>query len=230
MSNDIRVRIVTFGSAVGVLGFETRVESVSSGARVADVVDRLEREAPRFVEARGRIRFAVNREYADTTTTLNDGDELALIPPVSGGESPNLPGSDARLVRGPIDFARLTLAAGHESNGAIATFLGVVRAEQNSGKALRALEYTAHEEMARAEMLRIIGEVREKHAITAAVVEHRLGTLAIGDASIAIVVSSPHRAAAFDACRELIERIKQSVPIFKREIWDGGETTWVNPL
>jgi molybdopterin synthase catalytic subunit len=230
MSAEIRVRIVTFGSAVAVLGFEDTVETMPAGSRVCDLVEKFEREHPRLIEARGRIRFAVNREYAKLDTPLNDGDELALIPPVSGGESDPTPIRTARLIRRPIDFAQLVAESAAAQNGAIATFLGVVRAEQLDGKTLRQLEYTAHEEMARAEMQRLVAATAATHDISTVIVEHRLGTLVLGDASIAIVVSSPHRAAALNACRELIDRIKESVPIFKREIWDDGKMTWVNPL
>lgn len=137
----------------------------------------------------------------------------------------------ARLVREPIDPDALAAEVAHDGVGAFATFVGVVRAEKNAaGQALLALDYTAHEKMALSEMHRIGSEVADRFPIHAARIVHRLGTLRIGEASIAIIVASPHRAAAFDACREMIERIKADVPIFKRELWSGGEATWVNPV
>lgn len=230
MAQNVRVTVVTFGSAVDALGFDSREEFVSPGTTVSAIMERLETAFPRLAEARGRIRIAVNLEYADGSRILADGDEIALIPPVSGG-SGGPAASSARLTRDRIDVESLLREVSNSANGAIDIFLGVVRAEAGpAGRVLQALDYSAYEPMALAEMERIVADVTRGHPISTAIVVHRLGILAIGDASIAVVVSSPHRAEAFAACRMLIERVKASVPVFKREIWDDQSHRWVNPV
>lgn len=136
-----------------------------------------------------------------------------------------------RLVLDAIGLESLIAEITRREAGAIATFLGVVRAEKNAaGNELIALEYTAYEQMASAELDRLASAIAWEFDLLAVRAVHRLGTLGIGEASVAVVVSSAHRAAAFDACRALMERIKADVPIFKREIWSDGPATWVNPL
>jgi len=136
-----------------------------------------------------------------------------------------------RLVREPIDVAALVREVADATVGAVATFVGVVRRGIGpGGQPLVALEYTAYEPMALAEMERLAQEALRQYELHAVRVVHRLGRLNIGEASVAVVVSAPHRAAAFDACREIIERLKVQVPIFKREIWSGGAATWVNSI
>ncbi len=137
----------------------------------------------------------------------------------------------AELTRDPLDIAAMTRAVESPQAGAVATFVGVVRAETRGGEApaaLRALDYTAYDKMALAEMRRICEQTRAAHDIIAMRLAHRLGVLEIGAASVAVVVSAAHRAAAFDACRAAIERLKADVPIFKREIWEDGAATWVD--
>ncbi|MFO0840451.1 MAG: molybdenum cofactor biosynthesis protein MoaE [Phycisphaerae bacterium] len=135
---------------------------------------------------------------------------------------------DATLSHELIDVPAMTRQVEHSGIGAVASFVGVVRSETNSaGARLAALEYTAYEAMAVGEMRRIAEQTAARYAIHAARLAHRLGRLDIGTASVAVVVSAPHRAAAFDACREIIEELKRSVPIFKREIWAEGAATWV---
>lgn len=137
----------------------------------------------------------------------------------------------ARLCRDPIDVARLTAEVADVSCGAIATFVGVVRAEQRADSAaLEALDYTAYEPMALASLQGLCEALLREFPVYAVRAVHRLGVMGIGEASVALVVSAGHRGAAFDACRELMERIKRDVPIFKREIWQGGERTWVDPV
>lgn len=137
----------------------------------------------------------------------------------------------ARICREPIDVAGLAAAVGDASCGAIATFAGVVRAETRAdGAALEALEYSAYEDMALTELQSLCEAMLREYSVFAVRAVHRLGVLRIGEASIVLVVSAGHRGAAFDACRELMERIKRDVPIFKREIWRNGAATWVNSI
>lgn len=221
------VTILAFGSAQDVLGWQTRRVALLPPATVESVIAALEHEHPRLTEARGRLRFAVNQMYADTTATLQPGDELAIIPPVAGGDSRPPP---ARLVREPIDVATLVKEVEAPAAGAVASFLGVVRSETApDGRALTALEYTAYEPMALRHMLHCCERAGASRNLIAVRLVHRLGVLQIGETSVAAVVAAPHRAEAFDACRELIEMLKASVPIFKRELWDRGNPTWVDP-
>ncbi len=221
------VTILAFGSAADVLGWQTRRVALLPPATVGSVIAALEHEHPRLTEARGRLRFAVNQVYADATAALQPGDELAIIPPVAGGDSRPPP---ARLVREPIDVAALVSAVETPAAGAIASFVGVVRSETApDGRALAALEYTAYEPMALREMLRCCESAGASRSLLAVRLVHRLGVLRIGEVSVAAVVAAPHRAEAFDACRELIETLKASAPIFKKELWDSGRPTWVDP-
>jgi len=229
METSSYLTLVALGSAVEALGWSTREWPIDEPIRLAQLISRLEDECARLAQAHGRIRFAVNQAYADPDTLLQPGDEVAIIPPVSGGCGPEY--LTAYLIREPIDVAELLSAVEHESIGAIATFVGVVRAETRADqRPLEALEYTAHERMAQAQMSSLAEAIAQAHGVSAYRLVHRLGTLCIGEASVAAIVSSPHRDAAFTACREMIERLKLHVPIFKREIWADGETTWVDGI
>jgi MoaE-MoaD fusion protein len=233
MSELLEIRVVTFGSAVAALGFQTHVISVADGTTVAQLIEQLEVAFPQLVQVRGRIRIAVNFAYAAPNRILQHDDEVALIPPVSGGSGePIGPAVSAvRLTNAPIDVSALLDEVAHQTNGAVCAFLGVVRAEKSAlGQELHALEYTAYDAMAIAEMERILAAVVDDGEISTAIVVHRLGILTVGEASIAVVVASPHRAESFEVCRGLIEQVKASVPIFKREIWADQSQTWVDPV
>ena len=130
-----------------------------------------------------------------------------------------------RLQREPIRPEELIAAVRSDGDGAVATFVGVVR-DHNRGRRVLRLEYHAYDSMAASEMQRIEDEVRERFDVSDVVLVHRLGTLAIGEASVAIAVAAPHRAAAFAGCRHAIERLKESVPIWKKEVFEGGEA-WI---
>lgn len=220
------VSILALGSAAEALGWASKDVPIEPEAVLATVVAQLERECPRLAEARGRLRFAVNQEYATLETHLKPGDEVAIIPPVSGGAQPA-----ARLVREPIDVAALLREVENAAVGAIATFSGVVRYEtRGDGQPLRGLEYSAHEPMALSEMRKLCESTTRQHKLYKALLVHRLGALKIGATSVAIIVSAPHRTGALDACRMMIEGVKVSVPIFKKELWQGGEASWVNGI
>lgn len=224
------VNVLAFGSAVEALGWTERRVPLPAGATLGDVLSALERDFPRLAEGRGRLKFAVNQRYATAATTLNPGDEIAIIPPVAGGDVAADERPAARLVRDPINVAALAREVEADSVGAIATFAGTVRAERRpDGAPLNALEYSAYEPMALAEMQRLCDAVSRDYALQRAVLVHRLGVLAVGEASVAVVVSAGHRGAALDACRALIEGLKAAVPIFKKELWQGGESSWVEP-
>jgi MoaE-MoaD fusion protein len=181
-------------------------------ARVADVWTRLE-----LGEEPPGLLYAVNRAYVDRDAELADGDEVALIPPVSGGSF--------LLVDGPLDVAAVLREVESPEAGAVASFVGTVR-RQSRGRDVMHLDYEAYEEMAEEMLAQLGSELTERHGLTAVAIHHRLGRVEIGEASVAIAVSAPHRSAALDACREAIETLKTSIPLWKKEVYSGGEE-WI---
>jgi len=163
------------------------------------------------------LLYAVNREYADRDAALRDGDEVALIPPVSGG--------DFRISAEPLDLARATAEVETPEAGAVATFVGTVR-RRSRDREVEYLDYEAFEEMAEPMLARLADELAAKHDVCRIAIHHRIGRVEIGEASVVIAVSAPHRAAAFDACREAIDTLKQTIPLWKKEVYAGGEE-WI---
>jgi MoaE-MoaD fusion protein len=163
------------------------------------------------------LLYALNREYAGRERPLADGDEVALIPPVSGGSF--------RLVENPIDVGAVAAEVADEKAGAIATFQGTVRS-QSRGRQVIALEYEAYSGMAEKVMAEIADEVSERYDVCAVAVTHRVGRVEIGETSVAIAVSAPHRQDALAACRDVIDALKEQVPLWKKELYEGGEE-WI---
>ena len=166
------------------------------------------------------VIYAVNAEYVQADYPVRAGDEVALIPPVSGGADPFFRISDQ-----PLDIQTLHDLVRQPSAGAVALFVGVVR-DTNLGRAVDHLEYDAYPAMAAKVMRRIADEARDRWEITAVAIHHRTGRLEIGEASVAIAVSSPHRTAAIEACQFAIDRLKRIAPIWKKEVWADGEQ-WI---
>jgi MoaE-MoaD fusion protein len=163
------------------------------------------------------LLYAVNREYAERGARLADGDEVALIPPVSGGAF--------RLVEGPLDLDAAVAEVADELAGAIATFQGTVR-RRSRGRDVIALEYEAYEGMAEQVMGEIAVEVKAKYDLCKVAISHRLGRVEIGETSVVIAVSAPHRQDALAACKDVIDELKERVPLWKKELYEGGEE-WV---
>jgi molybdopterin synthase catalytic subunit len=161
--------------------------------------------------------MAVNREYAPEDHVLGQGDELALIPPVSGGEAAVV---HARVTLGPLALDPLVAHVRDPRAGAVVTFEGVTREVER-------LEYEAYVEMAEERMAAILEDAVERHGLCGAAAEHRVGEVPLLEPSVAVAVSAPHRGEAFAGAREVIDRIKAEVPIWKKEI-DGGEERWVD--
>jgi molybdopterin synthase catalytic subunit len=173
-----------------------------------------------------RIAYAVNEQYAPATSELHDGDELALIPPVSGGTSDDW----LDLVTSPLNIVAATEFVSSPTAGGIGIFLGTTRSEKSpDGRDLIALDYQAYESMARRQLQELSDRTREKWPVIRMAILHRLGSVPVGEASVLIAVSAPHRAESFEACRSIIDQLKKDVTIWKQEIWAGGEKSWVHP-
>jgi molybdopterin synthase catalytic subunit len=185
---------------------------VDGVTRVADVWAKLDLG----VEPSGLL-YAVNREYADRDRELRDGDEVALIPPVSGGAF--------RISGEPLDLSAAVDEAASDDAGAVATFVGIVR-RTSRARDVDHLEYEAFEEMAEPMLAELAAALKEKYALCKLAIHHRVGRVEIGEASVVIAVSAPHRAAALDACREAIDTLKTTIPLWKKEVYDDGEE-WI---
>ena len=163
------------------------------------------------------LLYAVNREYAEPDHELADGDEVALIPPVSGG---------AFLVTDePLSLDAVVAEVEDERAGAVATFTGTVR-KQSRDREVTRLEYEAYAEMADDVMAQLARELEARYDLCAIAIHHRVGTLGIGEASVVIAVSAPHRQDALAACKDAIDRLKETVPLWKKEVYEGGEE-WI---
>ena len=181
------------------------------GARVRDAIAALDGVVDGLP-----VVMAVNREYAPEDQVLDPGDELALIPPVSGGSTADV--LHARVVEEPLSLDSLVARVRDPRAGAVVTFHGVTREVER-------LEYEAYVEMAEERIAAIVADALERHGLCAAACEHRVGDVPLSEPSVAVAVSSPHRAAAFEAAREVIDRIKAEAPIWKREV-ERGERRW----
>ena len=163
------------------------------------------------------LLYAVNREYAGREQELRDGDEVALIPPVSGGA--------VRVTEEPLSLEAAVAEVADERAGGIATFTGTVR-RQSRGREVVHLEYEAYAEMAEDVMGQLAADLLGRYDLCALAIHHRVGRLEIGEASVVIAVSAPHRQAALAACKEAIDTLKETVPLWKKEVYEGGEE-WI---
>ena len=208
----MRVTVRLFAGLREHAGTGRRDVDLGEGARVEDVWRALE-----LGDEPAGLVFAVNRAYVGRGQALAEGDEVALIPPVSGGAF--------RLTEDPIDLAAIVTEVEDERAGATATFVGTVRAHSRGRQVLR-LEYEAYEGMAENVMADLAEQLRERYDLCAIAITHRVGVCEIGDASVAIAVSAPHRQDALAACKDAIDTLKESVPLWKKEVYEGGEE-WI---
>jgi len=163
------------------------------------------------------LLYAVNRKYAPREAPLADGDEVAVIPPVSGGAF--------LLSDEPLSLDRAIGEVRSDAAGAIATFTGTTRKESR-GRAVSYLDYEAYEGMAEDVMAEIASELQSRYDLCAVAIHHRVGRVEIGDTSVVIAVSAPHRQDALAACKDAIDTLKQQVPLWKKEVYEGGEE-WI---
>ena len=196
---------------------------LADGARVADAVAALAAKHAVIARLTGRFRVAVNADFADDDRALADGDERALIPPVAGGAED--PVRHVRLIDEPLALARVVAAVDGPDMGGVVTFTGMVR-RHSRGTTVDHLEYEAYGAMAVREMNRLVDEIEAEVPGARIAVEHRIGRLEIGELAVVIAAAAPHRTEAFTACRAMIDRLKDRVPIWKKEISDDG-TEWV---
>ncbi len=195
------------------------------GGTVADAIDAARAASERVWTVPEAIMTAVNQEYAERDQRLSDGDELALIPPVSGGAESREP--DYVLITGdPLDSEAVSAHVRADSDGAIVIFEGVTR-NHNDGRGVEFLEYEAYRPMADNKIREIIGEMRDRFEIDLVAIAHRTGRVDIGEKSMVVAVSAAHRRPAFEAALYFVDRLKEVVPIWKKEHFDGGEI-WIN--
>ena len=214
------VHVVVFAALREALGAARLDLDLKPGARGTDLAETLAARHPRWRDLIRSCRLARGTEFVDPGATLADGDEVVLIPPVSGGSLPF-----AFLTHDPLDGEAIRRAVARPEAGAVTVFEGTARSP-NRGREVRHLEYEAHEAMALAQMERILAEARERWPGTEVYLHHRLGRIGIGEVSVVAAAGAIHRAEAFAACRHLIERLKHDVPIWKKEVFADG-TEWV---
>lgn len=204
--------------------------SIPENGTGEDVFAALAAAVPRVKEVRGSLRLAVNREYVPWGEPIRENDEIAIIPPVSGGEE-DPPARDGEklpfieIVTGPLLADEYQRRVVSPKCGAVALFIGVVR-EFTDDKRTVYLQYEAYEEMAEREMRRVADDIMARWPKARVALGHRVGKLGISEASVIVAVATPHRQEAFEAARYGIDTLKERVPIWKREIWDDGES-WV---
>ena len=211
----MQVRVLFFGGLKDLAGKSSDLLELPEGALVRDVLAHYLSKVPRMKESMASLAVAVNREYAGAETGLKSGDEVALLPPVSGGSG------RALIVRDPIDTQGVLQRIKLGEDGAAVVFEGVVR-NQTRGRRTLYLDYEAYEEMALRQMEGLAEQALKQFQVRDIAVVHRLGRLEIGETSVLIVVASAHRAAAFEACRWLIDTLKRTVPIWKKEYFEDG--------
>jgi MoaE-MoaD fusion protein len=204
-------------------GTDTEMLELPAASTLADVYEALRRRHPELESNRNTVRAALNFEFKEWSAQVVDGDEVAFIPPVSGGA--HGVGVLFEITADPLDARRLEAAVSHKGAGAICTFTGVVR-DSSRGRSVTHLEYEAYAEMASSQMRRIGEEIAERWPDARVAMAHRIGRLEIGEASVVVSVSCPHRAEAFAASKWGIDRLKESVPIWKKEHAADG-TYWI---
>jgi len=226
----MQVHVLYLGMLRDIAGRDQEVVEIADGSRLRDLYAELEQRFPKLRGFRSSIALALNQEYSDAAAELRNNDVVALIPPVSGGsidedstaETPvPLISAHGRIVGEPIRAAAILAGLKRPEDGAVAIFDGIVR-NSSRGRQTLYLDYTAYEPMALRQMEQLAQQALATYAIRDVRIVHRLGRLQIGESSVYIAVAAAHRAAAFDACRWLIDTLKKTVPIWKKEYFEDG--------
>ena len=208
----MRVVVKLFAALRERAGTGERALELADGARASDIWAALG-----LGEEPVGLLYAVNREYAERDRVLDDGDEVALIPPVSGGAFV--------VTEAPLSLEAAVAEVEDESAGAVATFTGTVRRESR-GRTVHYLEYEAYAEMAETVMIGLATVLKARYDVHEIAIHHRVGRVEIGEASVVIAVSAPHRSDALAACKDAIDALKETVPLWKKEVYEGGEE-WI---
>jgi molybdopterin synthase catalytic subunit/molybdopterin converting factor small subunit len=212
----MRVQVLLFGMLKDLAGRSCEWVDLRDGGLVRDLLEHYRSAVPQMREAMASLAVAVNQQYAGPETVLKADDEVALLPPVSGGAG------KAWIVREAIDTQSVLDRIKRDEDGAAVVFEGVVRNQTRGRRRTLYLDYEAYEEMALGQMEDLAEQAVKQFQVRDVALVHRLGRLEIGETSVLIVVASAHRAAAFDACRWLIDTLKRTVPIWKKEYFEDG--------
>jgi MoaE-MoaD fusion protein len=215
---DVQVRVLFFGLLTDLIGRRSDTLSLPPGATVRDLLAHYQSNFPRLNGLVSSLAISINQTYVPMSSVLHEGDEVALLPPVSGGGSfdPLI-----KIVREAIVPHEIVAPMERPEDGAVVVFDGIVR-NHSRNRCTLYLDYDAYEEMALKQMRWLAEEAQSKFAIRNLALVHRLGRLEIGESSVFIAVFSAHRAAAFEACRWLIDTLKKTVPIWKKEYFEDG--------
>ena len=222
----MRVKVLFFGVLKDLVGKAEESLDLPAGTTLETLFSRYSQRYETLNTKRPSILFARNQEFAKPETVLNDNDEVAFLPPVSGGSGSRASGHIFEIVRETIDSRQLVNKLQRPEDGAVVVFEGVVR-NNTKGRATTHLEYECYEAMAKEQMTRIGHEIAAQFAIGQIGMVHRLGRLEIGEASVVVVATAPHRKPAFEAALEGINRLKREVPIWKKEFFADG-AVWVD--
>jgi molybdopterin synthase catalytic subunit len=219
----MRVRVLLFGQLKDIVGRQEDSLDLEPGARLTAVMAHYTERYPKFQALKSSIACSINHEYAQGSAVLKEGDEVGLLPPVSGGKSQveQLRSEHCAIVRQPIDLREIKAELEHPEDGSALLFEGVVR-NNTRGRPTLYLDYEAYESMALNEMEKLAHASLERFKVRDVCLVHRLGRLQIGETSVLIGVASAHRIAAFEACRWLIDTLKKTVPIWKKEYFEDG--------
>jgi len=219
----MRVRVLLFGQLKDIVGRHEESLDLEPGDRLAAVMAHYAGRYPKFKGLANSIACSINQEYAQSSAALKEGDEVGLLPPVSGGKTKieELRSEHCAIVREPIHGHDVKVKLQNPENGAAVLFDGVVR-NNTRGRRTLYLDYEAYESMALSEMEKLAQASLERFQVRDVCLIHRLGRLEIGETSVLICVASAHRAAAFEACRWLIDTLKKTVPIWKKEFFEDG--------
>ncbi len=216
----MRVTVKLFGSVREAAGATQLEEELPEGSRVSDLQARLTRQFPVFERFGSRLATSVNLELVDSQSVLRDGDEVAFLPPVAGGVGA------CTIAAEVLEESAVRARVAGSDAGAVVSFCGVVR-DHARGRAIKHLEYEAYPEMAEREMQKIADRAAARWPGCRVAIAHRIGQLEIGDLAVVVAAAAPHRGEAFDACRFAIDTLKQTVPIWKKEVAVDGEY-WVD--
>jgi molybdopterin synthase catalytic subunit len=220
----MKVSVRLFAGLHDLVGKRDVFVELADEATVAQLQEQLGRDYPAVVPFLPTLVCAVDDEYVPAEHRLHDGDEVAFIPPVSGGSADEE--GCFQVTTEPLEPQRLVDAVRKDESGAVALFYGVAR-NHNEGRRVRALEYDAHPSLAEKKLREVAEEVRARRPITGIGILHRTGRITVGETSLLVAVSAAHRREAFEACHYAVDRIKEIVPIWKKEIWEDGDGAWV---